>query len=131
MVERSNTRQLNIVCLSSCVDAREHLKDLRLPIDILVATPFYFDEILELLPHLFQSKRFQYVWFDEMDEMFKNNEEIVMDVTEKFYSQANDIQVNNKFMIKFIWNVFKVFIFFSDFGYIKNILCYSQTDFRR
>lgn len=101
LVERSNTRQLNIVCLSSGVDARERLEDLRSPIDILVATPFYFDEILKRLPHLLQSKRLQYVWFDEMDVMYKNNEEIVMDVTEKFYCQVNDIQVNNKFMTKF------------------------------
>lgn len=94
LMEKSNTKPLNIICVNSNVDAREHLKDLNSPIDILVATPFCFDEILKRLPRLFQSKRFQLVWFDEMDEMCKNNEAIVNSVVDVLYSHVNDIQVN-------------------------------------
>lgn len=83
---------VNVSCLNSSFEI-EALVDLH-HIDILVVSVFCFNTLFEHMPTLFRSERLQYVWFEQIDEMFLTYDVQIQHILDVIFEQNVELQVN-------------------------------------
>lgn len=90
LIEKSEQCGVNVCCLNSSFEI-DALINSSNTIDILVAPVFCFNTIVQHMPNL--TKHLCYVWFHQIDEMCRINEELTYHAANHLAFEDLDIQV--------------------------------------
>lgn len=144
MIQNSGLTDVNVFCLNSSFEIKTLIEAAIEGIDILVAPIFCYETIVQHMPML--KTHLRYVWFHQIDEMCRINEDVTYNAIDQLLLDDFDIQVNWNILNTCSWASFRILIFeihsffrvCLDCDIIKNILsnfartlrsCKNSNDF--